>query len=119
MANAAQKEPHGAKGRGKGGRRRAPARRGVLPAAGRRAPARRGVPAQGGYDARTAKAQGIVQAARVQLKSLSQENWSQLVIEGNVIKRIPRAVGMKILGAQVTPQDTLDVQDAMTQSGFS
>jgi hypothetical protein len=37
----------------------------------------------GGYDARTAKAQGIVQASREQIKSLSQENWSQLVTEGS------------------------------------
>ena len=36
-----------------------------------------------GLDALTAKAQGIVQASREQLKSLRGDNWSQLVTEGN------------------------------------
>lgn len=111
---------------GRGGRRgRGRGRgRGQVSGIGRRLPAAPGRPlalspgsgsrqrgaSRGGCDARTAKAQGIVQASREQCKSLSQENWSQLVTEGSVNGMRKELVHYRDLFQNVDSEVTSDLQ---------
>ena len=65
------------RGRGRGSRRAGGAE------CARAIRCRGGIASPRAFDARSAKAHGIVQAARDQLKGLCEDNWAQVVTEGN------------------------------------